>query len=160
MPRVCTVCVHKDCEAIDKALVAGGSAREISALFRVSPDAVQRHKTEHMAEMLRKARGVATDTQALDVVTQLKAINGASLHILQEARQGKDPQTALKAIDRIQRQIELQAKLLGQLDDRPVVNVLLASEWLQVRAVLLQALAPYPEARVAVAGRLALLEVS
>ncbi len=37
-------------------------------------------------------------------------------------------------------------------------NVLLAPEWLQVRSTLLMVLAPYPEARLAVAGALATLD--
>ncbi len=54
--------------------------------------------------------------------------------------------------------VELTAKLVGELDERPQVNVLLAPEWLAVRAALLAALRPYPEARVAVAARLAAME--
>jgi hypothetical protein len=59
---------------------------------------------------------------------------------------------------RVQRQIELQAKLLGDLDERPVINVLVSSEWVAVRTVLLEALSPYPDARAAVASRLVALE--
>jgi len=160
MPRTCTVCVHQDREAIERALVAGASAQKVSALFRVSPDAVQRHRAEHLPAAVRQARTDAEERQALDVLMQLKAINGASLHILHEARQKRDPQTALKAIDRIQRQIELQAKILGELDERPTVSLVVSPEWAQVRATLLVALAPYPEARVAVASRLTLLEAA
>ncbi len=160
MPRTCTVCSHQDREAIDTALVAGQSAEKTSALFRVSPDAVQRHRAEHLPAVLLKAEDEAAATHALDVVKQLRTINGVSMEILTAARTSKDPDTALKAIDRIQRQIELQAKLLGQLDERPQVNVLVAPEWLKVRGTLLAALAPYPEARVAVAGQLMTLEAA
>lgn len=96
--------------------------------------------------------------QALDVVTQLKAINGTCLRVLNDAVQAGDPETVLKAVDRIHRQIELQAKLLGELDERPVINVLMQPEWLQVRAVLLAALAAFPQAREAAAAALVPLE--
>lgn len=66
----------------------------------------------------------------------------------------------LKTADRLRQQTELLAKLLGELNDQPQINVLVAPEWLQVRAVLLEALTPYPEARAAVAGRLLTLEAS
>ena len=59
------------------------------------------------------------------------------------------------AIGQVRRNLELLAKLIGQLDTRPTVNLLIAPEWLTVRATLLSALAPYPDARSAVAGRLA-----
>lgn len=160
MPRVCTVCTHLDHETIDKALVAGTACREIAALYRVSPDAVERHKATHLPKTLTEARQVREEGHALDVVKQLRAINAASLQILHEARQGQDPQTALKAVDRIHRQIELQAKLLGQLDERPQVNLVISPEWLQVRAALLTALAFHPEARRAVTTALVALEAS
>ncbi len=158
MPRVCTVCAHGERAAIEQEIAVGTSAQKISALFRVSPDAVQRHKAEHLRPTLIETRHAADDERALDVIKQLRAINGASLRILHEAQQGQDPQTALKAVDRIQRQIELQAKLLGDLDDRPQVNVIVSPEWVSIRGEILVALRPYPEARQAVAARLVALE--
>jgi len=158
MPRVCTVCAHAERAAIDRALVGGTACREVAALYRVSADSVERHAAKHLPKMLVDARHAADDERALDVIKQLRAINGASLRILHEAQQGQDPQTALKAVDRIQRQIELQAKLLGQLDERPQVNLVISSEWVQVRTTILAVLSPYPEARVAVAGALASLD--
>lgn len=158
MPRVCTVCAHEERPAIDRALVGGTACREVAALYRVSADSVERHAAKHLPKMLVDARHAADDERALDVIKQLRAINGASLRILHEAQQGQDPQTALKAVDRIQRQIELQAKLLGDLDDRPQVNVIVSPEWVSIRGEILVALRPYPEARQAVAARLVALE--
>ncbi|HZS09425.1 MAG TPA: hypothetical protein VFD58_31625 [Blastocatellia bacterium] len=64
----------------------------------------------------------------------------------------------LKTYDRIQNQLELVAKLIGELNDQPQVNILIAPEWLTVRAALLGALTPFPEARRAVAERLLRME--
>jgi hypothetical protein len=91
-------------------------------------------------------------------VKQLKVINQVSVAILHEARQAGDPGTALKAVDRLLRQIELQAKLLGELDERPTVNILVSGEWVSIRTALLAALGPYPDARTAVAQQLLALE--
>ncbi len=66
----------------------------------------------------------------------------------------------LKAAAQLTTQVQLLAKLLGQLDERPQVNVLMAPEWLQVRAALLTALAPYTDARLAVAAALASLDAT
>jgi len=158
MPRACTICRHEERAAIEAALVAGEAMRNIAERFAVSTTAVHRHKGEHVPAALVRAAGVADVAQALDVMAQLKAINAAALAILRDARASEDGALALKAIDRIQRQIELQAKLLGDLDDRPTINVLVMPEWVALRAALLHALAPYPEAREAVAGRLVALE--
>ncbi len=150
MSRACTVCTHSDRRTIDAALARGDVMRQLAALNRVSEDALARHKTDHLPVALVKAQEQEDVRNAIDVVQQLKAINGATLAILHEARQQRDPDTALKAIDRIQRQIELQAKLLGDLDERPVVNVLISPEWLELRTVIVGALEPHPEARDAV----------
>jgi len=162
MPRPCSICQHPERAGIEAALVAGKPHRAIGAAWCASRDAVTRHGA-HLLVPLKQAQAVQSATaesvaQALDVVQQLQVINAASLTVLREARQVGDGELALKAIDRVQRQIELQAKLLGELDERPQVNLLVAPEWLTVRAALLAALAPYPEARTAVATRLLALE--
>ena len=151
MPRVCTVCTHAARRAIDKALAAGGNVREMSALYRVSEDALSRHKRDHLPRVVARAQETEDVTHALDVVQQLKTINGAALTVLKEARDARNGDLALKAIDRIQRQIELQAKLLGELDERPQVVLVQSPEWLALRGRIVVALAPYPEARLAVA---------
>jgi hypothetical protein len=55
----------------------------------------------------------------------------------------------LGAIREARGNLELLAKLLGELDERPV-NVLLSPEWLNLRTVIVTALEPHPEARGAV----------
>ncbi len=51
MPRVCTVCVHEERAAIDRALVGGTACREVAALYRVSADSVERHAAKHLPKM-------------------------------------------------------------------------------------------------------------
>jgi len=167
MPRPCSICQHAERPAIDQALVSGVSAPRIAAEYRVSEDAALRHKA-HIAARIQEAtdddtrqaaalahQQAAQKTQearqALDVIEQLRAINGATLTILKRAHASKDDKVALLAVDRVQKQIELQARLLGDLDDRPVVNVLITPQWITLRAVILSALADYPEARAALA---------
>jgi len=154
VPRACTVCAHPDRDAIDRAIVAGQGAPEIAALYRVSSDAVLRHKGGHIRPLVLQAQRNADESRALDIIAQLKVINHTSLAVLKEAREARDGELALKAVDRIHKQIELQAKLLGELDERPVVNLLIAPEWLALRGRLLAALAPYPAARLALAEAL------
>ncbi len=151
MSRTCTVCAHRERHAIDAAIVAGTPNRRIATQHGLSEAAVRRHAAEHLPASLVAAAGAEETRQALDVLQQLKTINGAALTVLRDARAAQDGDLALKAIDRIQRQIELQAKLLGELDERPVVNILVAPEWHALRARIVVALAAYPEARYALA---------
>jgi AcrR family transcriptional regulator len=168
--RPCPVCAHPKRQEIDKALVTGTTLRNVAEQVRLSPSAVYRHKKGHLAARLTRAFE-STETrqavelvqhraeekakeigQALDVVQQLRAINSATLQVLQQARESEKHSLSLQAVDRIHRQIELQAKLLGELQETgPQVNVLIAPEWHEVRVHVLQALTPYPEARAAVA---------
>ncbi len=77
-----------------------------------------------------------------------------------EAKHADPRELVLKTANILQGQLELMAKLMGDLDERPQINVLVAQEWLQVRAEVMVALQPYPEARAAVAARLASLEAA
>jgi hypothetical protein len=154
VPRVCTVCTHPQRSQIDRELAGGAPHHELVALYRVSKDAVSRHSATHLPAQVVKAQAAEDVKQALDVLQQLKAINGATLQILQQARAVGDGDLALRAIDRIQRQIELQARLLGELDDRPQLNLVVSPEWQGLRQAVLVALVPYPEARLSVVDAL------
>jgi hypothetical protein len=168
--RPCTVCTHQERQAIDKALVTGTTHRNVAEQFRLSPSAVYRHKQGHLAARIKRAFEAGETRkavelvqhqtqerarevgQAIDIVQQLRAINAATLQVLQVARESEKHSLSLQAVDRVHKQIELQAKLLGELQETgPQVNVLINPEWHQVRVNVLQALSPYPEARSAVA---------
>ena len=110
----------------------------------------------HAQEIAHHHRAVEAQAEgrALDVVQQLRAINAACLEVLKEARAGNKPGLLLRAVDRIAKQIEIQAKLLGQIDERATINIAVLPEWHGIRQVVLEALRPYPEARLAVAEAL------
>ena len=90
------------------------------------------------------------------LLDRLIALSRETAAILREAREGdeKDNELALKAIARAEKQIELQARLLGELKDTATVNVLVLPEWVKIRTTMLEALLPFPEARLAVAAAL------
>lgn len=155
MPQQCSICIHPDRAEIDKALVAGEPLRDIAGRCPVSRSALHRHKQDHLPGHLVKAAEEEDLAQAIDVVRQLKAINAACLEILQKSRADGKHAISLRAVDRIHKQIELQARLLGELQEGgPQVNVLVAAEWTEIRLQIFQALEPYPEARAAVAAAL------
>ena len=162
MPRVCSICVHPKRKEIDKALTErSASNRRIATRYAVTESAIRGHKSNHLKVRMLKAAERREDADirtAIDVVGQLRAINGASLTILKEARDARDGDLALKAIDRIQKQIELQAKLIGELQQEGTTNITISPEWVQIRTVILTALQPHPDARMAVATGLASLE--
>ncbi len=155
MPNACKVCTHEQRPAIDQALVTDASNRRIASQYGMSEAAVRRHKAEHLPEAMIKAQEQTDVRQAIAVVAQLRAINGVALAVLREAREDRNGELALKAVDRIQRQLELQAKLLGELQQEgTIVNIYTAPEWLQIRALVIQAVTPYPDAAKAITAAL------
>jgi transposase-like protein len=150
MPRRCTVCDHPESHSIDEALVSGASYRSVAKQFELSESAVYRHKTEHLPAQLLKAREVEEATRADDLLDQVRHLQAHALDILERAEKAGDLRTALAAISQARGNLELLGKLAGELDDRPVVNLSVSPEWLELRAVIVGALEPHTEARGAV----------
>ena len=151
VPRRCTVCHHERLEEINRALVEGTALSEIAALFRVSDDALSRHKARHLPGALVKAQAAKEIARADDLLDQVRDLQARTLAVLDEAETSGEHRTALSAIGQARANVELLAKLLGELDDRPQVNLLqLSPEWLELRAVIVSALEPHEAARNAV----------
>lgn len=158
MSRACSICAHPNRDAIDKALVAGVANRRIAAQHAVSEQAIRRHRAEHLPEKLAASQEAAEVAQADDLLRELRALRSKAYGLLLKAEAAGDIRTALAGVREARGCLELFAELEGELDRRPTVNVLIAPEWLAVRAALLDALRAYPEARVAVAERLIAVE--
>ena len=159
MPRACTVCMHKNRPTIDRALVGGEEAlRTISDRFGVSKTALIRHKDAHLPAALIKARKVEEVVRADELLSQVRDLQGRTLSILTASEEAGELRTALAAIREARGNLELLAKLLGELDEHPQVNILVSVVWLTIRTAIMVALVPYPEARSAVAEALLELE--
>ena len=154
MPRSCTICEHPGREAMDEALVGGASNRSLASLYDVSEAAVRRHKANHLPAKLVMAHAAEEVAQADTLLEQVRDLQARTLAILEAAEETKQHRTALSAIREARSNLELLAKLLGELDERPVVNLNISPEWLELRAVIVGALEPHPEALSAVVGAL------
>jgi hypothetical protein len=150
LPRRCTVCDHPETHSIDTALVSGAPYRSVAKQFGVSESAVYRHETEHVPAHLLKARDVEEVAQADDLLDQVRTLQTHALDILERAEKSGDLRTALAAISQARGNLELLGKLAGELDERPVMNLNVSSEWLELRAVIVGALEPHPAAHSAV----------
>jgi hypothetical protein len=155
--RRCTICIHEHVGAIDRALIAGRPIRGIAKTFGASEDAVGRHRA-HLPKTLRKAHDVAETIRADELLAEATALQSVAWELLHVAEANDDPRTALLAVREIRGCLELLARLLGEIQDRPMLTLVTAPEWQAVRRTLLAALAPFPEARTAVAGQLLALE--
>ena len=151
MGRPCSVCAHPDRAAIDRALVSGTPRTALASRHGLSEPAVRRHEDTHLPERLSKAAEAAEIAEADDLLGQVRTLQHRALGILDQAEDAGDLRTALGAIREARGNLELLAKLLGELNEGTTVNVLVSPEWLQVRTIILQALDPFPDARLALA---------
>ena len=155
MARRCGVCDHKKRDEIDRELVGRlHPFRYFPERYGIPLTTVYRHFAEHLPATLAKAQRVKEAANADSILDRLLSIHGITLAILKEARAGKDNTTALQAIARAERQLELQAKLIGQLRDSPTVNVFMTAEFQAVQTAILATLGPHPQIRVKVADAL------
>ena len=158
MPRRCTICTHKEREAIDRALVAREPFRHIAARYSVTTSSLVRHSDDHLPATLVKAKDAADAAQADDLLAQVCNLRDKALGILQKAETTNDFRAAVAAIREARGCVELLGKLAGQLKDAPTLNLFVTAEWREVQGLILSALEPHPEARLAVASSLACLE--
>jgi len=155
MPRVCTVCNHPQRHEIDKELVAGGTNRAIAGQYPpLTRSAVQRHKDEHLPEKLAQAHQAAEVAESDSLLAQVKALQVKAGQLLEMAEQQGDVKTALAGIRESRACVELLAKLLGELDERPQINLVQSSQWFDMRNTIMAALDQYPEAKRKVAAAL------
>src|SRR5688500_17842396 len=93
MPRACTICIHPQRDAIDKAIVSGESNRRIAAQFGLAETSIRRHAETHLPASLLASEQVKEEARAMDVMTEVQRIM-ARVNLLYDAcdRWLRDPQ--------------------------------------------------------------------
>ena len=147
MSRKCSICEHSQTAKINQALIEGQSLRSIAKKFELSYSAVGRHHKEHLPTALTRAQEAQEVTQADNLLDQIEALRAKAVQLLNQAENAGDLKTALAGIGQARACLELLAKVRGELQQEGAVNITVSAEWLELRAVMLQALEPYPEAR-------------
>ncbi len=172
MARRCTVCRHPEREAIDQALLNNGPLRTIADQFKVSKTTLIRHKKDHIPELLAKGREAQKEVAAMALAQaadelEEKEVNSADSLFIQlkewinrteaiflAVEKKRDYKTALKAVREGRDNLEFMAKLLGKITDGTVINIYNNPQWIELRAIILKALEPYPEAKEALVNAL------
>lgn len=155
MPRTCTICASPACAEINAALIAGeASFRNIAKQYGTSATALTRHKAEHLPAALARSHAAEQVAAADTLLGQVQQLQARTLKLLDTAENAGELHAAVAAIRAAKGNLELLAKLRGDLDERPQINLIVSAEWVSVRTTVLQALAPYPEARAAAAAAL------
>jgi recombinational DNA repair protein RecR len=147
VPRTCSICSHEHRDAMEDAFIVGQAKRRIASQHGVSERAVRYHMREHLPALLALARDAERAARADTLLDRMEALQRQTLAILDAP---EDQRTALAAIAQARRNLELIAEITEQLDRRGTVNLELTVEWQEVKAVLVNTLASYPEAQQAV----------
>jgi len=134
MPRICT---HPQRDEIDRALVSGQALRTIADHYPVSKTSLIRHKQSHIPQTLTESVKVEEIARADSLLEEVCDLQAKALDILEQAEVNGDFHTAVYAIREARGSLELLAKLVGKLDKRPTVNVLIAPEWLFLRTTFI-----------------------
>lgn len=165
MPRACTVCDHPDRVALDAGLVAGRSYRDVARQWSLSKDSVARHHRAHVSPALvrvverkeahRAERGPAA------ALARLEDLYQRAVRVLERAEAAGQTAQVLGAVREARGLVEVIAKITGELREAPAVavNVLAAPEIAALTTVLMRALAPYPDARIAAANALEAMDM-
>lgn len=157
----CSVCPHPDRQAIDEALVLGTSMTQLATTYELSKDAIRRHRTAHLSPALRKVVEARQTGGSIKAIDRLEDLYDRASALLERAEEKGSTRDGVAAIGQLRGIVETLAKITGELDERPtvqVLNIATSTEWLATRSALFEALRPYPDAAQAVASRLKELE--
>lgn len=154
MTRTCTICRHPNRRSIEKALLSGASLRSIAGQFRTTKTSFLRHKLKHLPRSLLRAREAREAVQADNLLANVCTLHRRAETILDRAEEAEDHRTALSAIREIRGIVELLARMAGELRDGTKVSFIVSPDYQRLREAITTALAPFPEARLAVAEAL------
>jgi hypothetical protein len=159
MPQPCSVCALPGRQDVDEALVAGVAYREIAKRNGCSISSLSRHRKDHISPALRAVEAAAVESGGQTTAERIQGLYGRAERILEAAEADGNGGLALSSIRELRSIVELLARITGELDTRPVtqiLNVQSSQEWIDLRTTILAALAAYPDARMAVVEALAL----
>jgi hypothetical protein len=123
MTRTCTICNHKEVDEINKLLLTGESYRNIAKLFEASESAVYRHKEGHIPELLSKSKDIQETINANSLICQIEDIRDTIKSLLKQAIETDNLRDAHNFVGDTLQQIELEAKLYGQIQQSINVNL-------------------------------------
>ena len=161
MPPSCTVCRHPNLAEIEEEIAKQTPLRSIAVRYGPSKSNLIRHRDKCMKEKMALVKVNAEkelETSCLPVIQQLRMLQESTLEILRGA---KDEHISLKAASEVRKNLELMARLTGEISPGGVtvgvgINLTLETspEWADVQRRMVEAPDPYPEARAAVVAAL------
>ena len=168
MGRPCSVCGHPKRDEIDKLLLDKPNFRAISRQFDVGRKPLENHLSNHISDELLKSQDVKEALKADNTFaeyqkarTRIETLQTRTYDLLTKAESAENHNACVGYIrearaqeGELREQRKLLAELEGKLATQPQVNITLNAEWIKLRTIMMTALDPYPDARLAVANAL------
>jgi hypothetical protein len=153
-------------------LARGVAVRAPAKRFKLGADALYRHARNHLPPQLRAKLVAGPDLAAVDLdrlrtdesaslLGNLVALRHRLLAGLDAAEEAGDANMVARVANQLHRNFECVGKLIGDLHVGHTTinnNILVQAGYIELRHELVTALAPFPEARAAVAAKLHELE--
>lgn len=115
--RKCSICTHEKRGAIEHALASGRELATVAGEFKISPDALSRHKAKHLAAPIAEAEDlpVVAGEGAGDVLSDLANLRSEVSKLLHRAQKARNFPAQLGAVREAARLMELEGRLTGQI---------------------------------------------
>lgn len=163
----CHVCKHRELAAINLALARGVSPRAIAKRYEIGEASLYRHaRRPHCLPPQLKAKLIAGPSiegidlesvkanESQSLLMHLIGIRNRLFAALDSAEEMGDGSMLSRVVGQIHHNLELTGKLLGDLGVGTTINnnlLYVSPSYVEMRVALVKALAPYPDARQAVA---------
>jgi hypothetical protein len=164
MGRKSKIEAHPHWKIIVKRLASG---EEYSKIVQDYPDItwydLDYYAKNKLPDLLSKSANLKTEIdgeQGNDTLAEVRSLKSKAMEILTQAQAAGDLKTALLGIREARGCLEAILKAEGRIQEQNInvnlqqVNIYQSPEWSKVGAALADILAPYPELRQEVAGRL------
>lgn len=145
----CSICKREDVEKINHDLFSGRYTQQLIAeKYHVTPSTLCRHKAHTKTQLIQA--GEAEESDQMTVMQRVAELDNRAEKLYQACLKKGDNLNAIRAIKEMRELVSLAARLNGELNQNVIHQHLhISPEWAVLRAAILQALEPYPEARAA-----------
>jgi hypothetical protein len=168
----CQVCRHEERARLELLKAGGASLDSLATKFGVSRDAIHRHWRDHVSDEMKVGylagpgsleelaeRAAKEGDSVLDYLRLCRTVLTAQLTAMSEAGDGRGAALVAGQLTRTCEAIARVTGELGELARSTTYNILSEHPaWLRIQGALLNALAPFPEARAAVVAALDALD--
>ncbi len=122
----CRVCAHPRLDQIEAELVKAGTVRRaLARSLGIGRMSLQRHAQLHLPERLKRAAEAAKRAPAAqETLQKLADLNTLAKGVFTKGYNTENLTAAVSALRELRKIVELEGRLLGQLNDGSTTNVL------------------------------------